>query len=213
MMRKFVLPLLCSLVFMPDLAFGVDINLKLSVPQNITATAGQTLTVPINLSNISGAFTLDSYQLIVSYDQNFFDTPVSSGIQLGSLTTGLSYSGSDNVDSAGHYISMLRSNVSNPASLTSSSSGSLMTFQIRVKSSATAGSSGYLNLLASQGASNTEIITLSGAPDNIVFNPAIGTASLNGSVVIPAPEPSTYAMAMVAVLMLLMKLWPKTILA
>jgi hypothetical protein len=180
---------------------AVDINVKLSIPQNINATAGQTVTIPINLDNIAAAFTLDSYQLIVSYDSSFFENPSSSTFQLGTLTTGMSYSGLDNVDTTNKYFTILRSNVSNPATLTSASSGSLMTFNIQVKSTATPGSSGYLNILASQGASNTEIITLSGAPDNIKFNPSIGSASINGKVSIAAvPEPSTYALTMVAVI-------------
>lgn len=180
-------------------ANAVDIDVKLSIPNNLTAVAGQSLTIPINLSNIAGSFTLDSYQLIISYDGAFFENPLSSGFQLGSLTTGLSYSGLDNIDTTSKYFTILRSNVSNPATLTNLSSGSLMTFNIQVKSSATPGSSGYLNILASQGASNTEIITLSGAPDNIKFNPAIGTASINGLVSIsPVPEPSTYAMGLLA---------------
>ena len=208
-MRKFLQLAIFTAAFMPGVASALDINVKLSIPQNITATAGQTVTVPLNLSNISADFTLDSFQVIVSYDPNFFDAPVTSGVQLGTLTTGLSYSGLSNVDSTNHYISILRSDVSDPANLTTSSSGSLATFQIHVKNSAAAGTSGYLNLLATQGASNTEIVTLSGAPDNILFSPTIGTASINGSVVIPAPEPSTYGLATVAVAMLVMKLWPK----
>lgn len=175
---------------------AVDINVTLSIPQNITATAGQTVTVPINLGSIASSFSLDSYQLIVSYDGNFFDTPSSSSFQLGTLTTGTSYSGLDNVDATNKYFTILRSNVSNPVTLTTSSSGSLMTFSIPVKSSATPGSSGFLNILASQGASNTEIITLSGAPDNIKFSPALGSSSINGLVSInPVPEPSTLIMA------------------
>jgi hypothetical protein len=198
MLRRF--GMILAAYFLLTLPVGaVDIDVKLSIPQNIMATAGQTVTVPINLSNIASTFTLDSYQLIVSYDSNFFENPLSSGFQLGTLTTGLSYSGLDNVDTTNKYFTILRSNVSNPATLTSASSGSLMTFNMQVKSSATPGSSGYLNILASQGASNTEIITLSGAPDNIKFNPVLGTASINGIVSIAqVPEPSSYALAVIA---------------
>lgn len=179
---------------------AADINVKMSIPQNLTATAGQTVTVPINLSNIASAFSLDSFQLIVSYDGTFFENPSSSGFQLGTLSTGLSYSGIDNVDTVNKYFTILRSEVSNPANLTSASSGSLMTFNIQVKASATAGSSGYLNILASQGASNTEIITLTGAPDDIVFSPTIGSSSINGQVSIAqVPEPSCFQMAGAAV--------------
>lgn len=178
---------------------AVDIDVKLSIPNNISAVAGQSLTIPINLSNIASSFSLDSFQLIVSYDGTFFENPLASGFQLGSLTTGTSYSGLDNVDTTSKYFTILRSNVSNPVTLTSSSGGSVVTFNIQVKSSATPGSSGFLNILASQGASNTEIITLSGGPDNIKFNPALGTPSINGLVSIaPVPEPSTYAMGLLA---------------
>lgn len=45
--------------------------------------------------------------------------------------------------------------------------------------------------------------------NSVAFTTGSGTLSVPTSV----PEPSTYAMAMVAVLMLLRKLWPKTILA
>lgn len=198
MSGKYFLPIL-MLIASAINADAVDINVKLSIPNNISAVAGQSLTIPINLSNIAGSFSLDSYQLIISYDGNFFENPLASGFQLGSLTTGLSYSGLDNVDTTNKYFTILRSNVSNPANLTSSSTGSLMTFNIQVKSTATAGSSGYLNILASQGASNTEIITLSGAPDDIKFNPTLGTPSINGLVSIaPVPEPSTYAMGLLA---------------
>lgn len=208
-MRKFFQLAIFAAAFMPGMSKAVDINVKLSIPQNITATAGQTVTVPLNLSNIGADFSLDSFQVIVSYDPAFFDTPVTSGVQLGSLTTGLSYTGLSNVDSANHYITILRSDVTDPANLTTSSSGSLASFQIHVKNSAAPGTSGYLNLLATQGASNTEIVTLSGAPDNILFNPAIGNASINGSVAIPAPEPSTYGMATVGAVILVIKLWPR----
>jgi hypothetical protein len=197
--HRFLTALICLLLGNLN-SSAVDINVQLSIPQNITATAGQTVTVPINLSNIAASFSLDSYQLIVSYDGSFFDAPSSSTFQLGTLTTGLSYTGLDNVDSTNQYFTILRSNVSNPANLTSSSSGSLMTFNIPVKSTAAPGSFGYLNILASQGASNTEIITLSGAPDNIKFNPALGSASINGKVSInPVPEPSTVALSIISV--------------
>ncbi|MFM7132434.1 MAG: hypothetical protein ACKO0V_24050, partial [bacterium] len=99
-------------------AKAVDIDVKLSIPNNINAVAGQSLTIPINLSNISSSFTLDSYQLIVSYDGAFFENPLTSGFQFGSLTTGLGYSGLDNVDTTNKYFTILRSNVSNPATLT-----------------------------------------------------------------------------------------------
>jgi hypothetical protein len=167
------------------------------MPNNITATAGQTVTVPINLSNVQSSFTLDSFQLIVSYDSAFFDVPVTSGFKLGTLTTGLSYSGSDNIDTVTSSLNILRMNVSNPSSLTSSSSGSLMTFEIKVKAGAAAGSSGYLNFVATQGAANTEIVTLS--DDTVSFNPALSNASIQGLVSIAAvPEPSTYALAVIA---------------
>ena len=186
------------LICVPQMIQAANIDTKLWMPNNITATAGQTVTVPINLSNIQSSFTLDSFQLIVSYDSAFFDVPVTSGFKLGSLTTGLSYSGTDNIDSGASSLNILRTNVSNPASLTSSSSGSLKTFEIKVKAGATAGSSGYLNFVATQGAANTEIVTLSG--DDISFNPTLSNASIQGLVSIAAvPEPSTYALAVIAI--------------
>ena len=185
------------LICVPQLIEAANIDVKLWMPNNIVATAGQTVTVPINLSNVQSSFTLDSFQLIVSYDSTFFDVPVTSGFKLGTLTTGLSYSGTDNIDTGTSSLNILRTNVSNPATLTSSSSGSLMTFEIKVKAGAAAGSSGYLNFVATQGASSTEIVTLSG--DNILFNPALNNAGNQGLVSIAAvPELSTYALAVIA---------------
>ena len=176
------------LICVPQMIEAVDIDVKLSMPNNIVATAGQTVTVPINLSNVQSSFSLDSFQLIVSYDSAFFDVPVTSGFKLGTLTTGLSYSGTDNIDTGTSSLNILRTNVS---------SGSLMTFEIKVKAGAAAGSSGYLNFVATQGASSTEIVTLSG--DNILFNPALNNAGNQGLVSIAAvPEPSTYALAVIA---------------
>lgn len=51
-----------------------------------------------------------------------------------------------------------------------------MTFDIKVKSSAAAGT------LATQGAANTEILTISGDPDNILFNPALTNVANHGRV-------------------------------
>ncbi len=185
------------LICVPQMIEAANIDVKLWMPNNIVATAGQTVTVPINLSNVQSSFSLDSFQLIVSYDSAFFDVPVTSGFKLGTLTTGLSYSGTDNIDTGSSSLNILRTNVSNPATLTSSSSGSLMTFEIKVKAGAAAGSSGYLNFVATQGASSTEIVTLSG--DNILFNPALNNAGNQGLVSIAAvPEPSTYALAVIA---------------
>ena len=185
------------LICVPQMIEAANIDVKLWMPNNIVATAGQTVTVPINLSNIQSSFTLDSFQLIVSYDSTFFDVPVTSGFKLGTLTTGLSYSGTDNIDTGSSSLNILRTNVSNPATLTSSSSGSLMTFEIKVKAGAAAGSSGYLNFVATQGAANTEIVTLSG--DDIFFNPVLSNSGNQGLVSIAnVPEPSTYALAVIA---------------
>ncbi len=189
--------LVAILICVPQMIEAANIDAKLWMPNNIVATAGQTVTVPINLSNIQSSFTLDSFQLIVSYDSTFFDVPVTSGFKLGTLTTGLSYSGTDNIDTGASSLNILRTNVSNPASLTSASSGSLMTFEIKVKAGAAAGSSGYLNFVATQGAANTEIVTLTG--DDIRFNPVLSNSSIQGLVSIAAvPEPSTYALAVIA---------------
>jgi hypothetical protein len=188
---------------MSQLTHAVDINVKLSMPNSIVATAGQTVTIPINLSNIQSAFSLDSFQLIVSYDNAFFDAPVTTGFKLGSLTTGLSYTGADNVDTITSSLNILRSNFTNPLNLTSASNGSLMTFDIKVKSSAAAGTSGYLNFVATQGAANTEILTISGDPDNILFNPALTNVANQGRVsILPVPEPSTYVMSVIAFIVL-----------
>ena len=188
---------------MSQLTHAVDINVKLSMPNSIVATAGQTVTIPINLSNIQSAFSLDSFQLIVSYDNTFFDAPVTTGFKLGSLTTGLSYTGADNVDTITSSLNILRSNFTNPLNLTSASNGSLMTFDIKVKSSAAAGTSGYLNFVATQGAANTEILTISGDPDNILFNPALTNVANQGRVsILPVPEPSTYVMSVIAFIVL-----------
>jgi hypothetical protein len=197
MMKIRNLLLVAILICVPQMIEAANIDAKLWMPNNIVATAGQTVTVPINLSNIQSSFTLDSFQLIVSYDSTFFDVPVTSGFKLGTLTTGLSYSGTDNIDTGASSLNILRTNVSNPASLTSASSGSLMTFEIKVKAGAAAGSSGYLNFVATQGAANTEIVTLTG--DDIRFNPVLSNSSIQGLVSIAAvPEPSTYALAVIA---------------
>ena len=188
---------------MSQLTHAVDINVKLSMPNSIVATAGQTVTIPINLSNIQSAFSLDSFQLIVSYDNAFFDAPVTTGFKLGSLTTGLSYTGADNVDTITSSLNIVRSNATNPLNLTSASNGSLMTFDIKVKSSAAPGTSGYLNFVATQGAANTEILTISGDPDNIRFNPALTDVANQGRVsILPVPEPSTYVMSVIAFIVL-----------
>lgn len=182
---------------LPQFARAVDVNVTLSMPQNIIATAGQTVTIPINLSNIQSAITLDAFTLVVMYDNNFFDTPTTSGFSLGTLTTGLSYTGSDNVDAGTHTLNILRTNVSNPANLTTSSNGSIMTFDIHVKTTATPGTSGYLQFVPTQGASSTEILSLSA--DNVLFNPTLTDASNQGLVsILPVPEPSTYAMGFIA---------------
>jgi hypothetical protein len=191
---------------MSQLTHAVDINVKLSMPNSIVATAGQTVTIPINLSNIQSAFSLDSFQLIVTYDNAFFDAPVTTGFKLGSLTTGLSYTGPDDVDTITSSLNIVRSNATNPLNLTSASNGSLMTFDIKVKSSAAAGTSGYLNFVATQGAANTEILTISGDPgdpDNIRFNPALTDVANQGRVsILPVPEPSTYVMSVIAFIVL-----------
>ena len=189
--------LVAILICVPQMIEAANIDAKLWMPNNIVATAGQTVTVPINLSNIQSSFTLDSFQLIVSYDSTFFDVPVTSGFKLGTLTTGLSYSSTDNIDTGASSLNILRTNVCNSASLTSASSGSLMTFEIKVKAGVAAGSSGYLNFVATQGAANTEIVTLTG--DDIRFNPVLSNSSIQGLVSIAAvPEPSTYALAVIA---------------
>ena len=197
MMKTRNLLLVAILICVPQMIEAANIDAKLWMPNNIVATAGQTVTVPINLSNIQSSFTLDSFQLIVSYDSTFFDVPVTSGFKLGTLTTGLSYSSTDNIDTGASSLNILRTNVCNSASLTSASSGSLMTFEIKVKAGVAAGSSGYLNFVATQGAANTEIVTLTG--DDIRFNPVLSNSSIQGLVSIAAvPEPSTYALAVIA---------------
>ncbi|MBI1323331.1 hypothetical protein GC170_09110 [bacterium] len=180
----------------PSLINAAEIGVTMSMPQNLTAAAGQTVTVPVNLGEIASGFSLDSFQLIVEYDGNFFDTPLASGIKLGSLTTGKSYTGLDNIDPVSKSFTILRSNFSDPVYLTTDSSGSLMTFDISVKPGVALGSSGYLRFLASQGAATTEILTLSG--DNIFFSPAITAPSVQGLVTVPVPEPSTYVLAVIS---------------
>ena len=177
-------------------AKAAEIDVTLSMPQDVTASPGATVTIPINLGGISGSFSLDAFQLIVQYDGSFFDTPLASGIKLGSLTAGKSYSGLDNVDGVSQSFTILRSNFSDPVTLTPDSFGSLMTFEIKVKESASLGSSGYLRFLPSQGAATTEILTLSG--DNIVFSPAITAPAIQGLVTVPVPEPSTYVLAAIS---------------
>ncbi len=72
-----------------------------------------------------------------------------------------------------------------------------MTFDIKVKSSAAAGT------LATQGAANTEILTISGDPDNILFNPALTNVANHGRVsILPVHEPSTYVMSVIAFIVL-----------
>ena len=159
------------------------------MPSDLTAVSGGTVTVPINLNSIQGPFPLDAFQLIVEYDGTFFETPVSTGIKLGTLTTGKDYTGLDNVTAATTSFTILRSATTNPAALTTASSGSIMTFDMQVKPGLAAGTSGYLKFLAEQGSAKTELLTLSG--DSIVFNPAITNAAVRGLVTIPVPEPST----------------------
>lgn len=175
---------------------AAEILVTMSMPQDVTASPGGTVTIPVNLGSIGSSFSLDSFQLIVQYDGDFFDTPLASGIKLGSLTTGKSYTGLDNIDGVSKSFTILRSNFSDPVTLTPDSFGSLMTFEIKVKESASLGSSGYLRFLPSQGAATTEILTLSG--DNIVFSPAITAPAIQGLVTVPVPEPSTYVLAVIS---------------
>lgn len=194
MKSRFAIALL--LVF-TGVSNAVDIGVTMSMPQNVIAAPGETVTIPVNLSSIASEFSLDSFQIIVQYDGAFFETPLAGGIKLGSLTTGKSYSGLDNIDAGSTSFTILRSNFTDPVTLTTSSSGSLMTFEMKVKDSVSLGSSGFLRFLASQGAATTEILTLSG--DTILFSPEITSPSVQGSVTVPVPEPSTYALGMVCI--------------
>jgi len=175
---------------------GLEIDVKMSMPNDLTATPGQKITVPVNLSDVQSSFSLDAFQLIVEYDGTFFETPLASGFALGTLTSGKDYTGLDSVTAATTSFSILRSAISDPALLTTSTSGSIMTFDMQVKADVAPGSSGYLRFLASQGAANTELLTLSG--DNIVFSPTITAAAVQGLVTVPVPEPSTFVLASVS---------------
>ncbi len=192
--RTFLASFLCAIF--PSLTGAAEIGVTMSMPQDLTAAAGQIVTVPVHLSAISSSFSLDSFQFVVEYDGAFFETPQASGFKLGSLTTGKSYTGLDNIDPSSKSFTILRSNFSDPVFLTPDSAGSLMTFDIAVKPGVAQGSSGYLRFLASQGAATTEILTLSG--DDIVFSPAITAPSVQGLVTVPVPEPSTYVQAVIS---------------
>ncbi len=179
---------------------AADIGVTMSMPNDLNANPGGIVTVPINLSGVQASFSLDAFQLIVEYDNAFFETPLATGFKLGTLTSGRDYTGLDGVTAASKSFSILRSATSNPASLTTSSTGSLMTFEIQVRASVAPGSSGYLRFLATQGAANTEMLTLSG--DTVVFEPAITAPAVQGLVTVPVPEPSTYVLAMVSTVVL-----------
>jgi hypothetical protein len=187
----------------PCFARGLEIDVKMSIPNDLTASRGQTIVVPINLSEVQSPFSLDAFQLIVEYDGTFFETPQATGFALGSLTSGRDYTGLDSVTAATTSFTILRSATTNPAVLTTASAGSLMTFEMTVKPDVALGSSGYLRFLGSQGAARTEILTLSG--DTIVFNPTISSPAIGGLVTVPVPEPSTLIMggagAVVALIM------------
>jgi len=175
---------------------AADIGVTMSMPNDLIANPGGIVTVPIDLSGIQASFSLDAFQLIVEYDNAFFETPLATGFKLGTLTIGRDYAGLDSVTAASRSFSILRSATSNPASLTTSSSGSIMTFEMQVKAGVAPGSSGYLKFMATQGAANTEILTLSG--DTVVFDPAITNALVQGLVTVPVPEPSNYVLAAIA---------------
>lgn len=175
---------------------AADIGVTMSMPNGLSANPGGIVTVPVNLSGIQAPFSLDAFQLIIEYDNAFFETPLATGFKLGTLTSGRDYAGLDSVTAASKSFSILRSATSNPASLTTSSTGSIMTFEMQVKAGVAPGSSGYLRFLATQGAANTEILTLSG--DTVVFDPAITNALVQGLVTVPVPEPSTYVLAAIS---------------
>ncbi|MBU6310071.1 MAG: hypothetical protein KJS77_10040 [Planctomycetes bacterium] len=163
-------------------AEAADIAATVSMPQDVVALPGETVTIPVRLTGISRSFTLDSFQLVIGYDAGTFGQPATSGIRLGDLTAGRSYTGLENVSVAGQYLTVLRSNVSDPVALTATASGALVTFEIPIAATAAPGMAGSLRLLASRGASATEIVTLSGAPDSVVLSPAPGSAGLDGRV-------------------------------
>jgi hypothetical protein len=123
---------------------AADIGVTMSMPNDLNANPGGIVTVPINLSGVQASFSLDAFQLIVEYDNAFFETPLATGFKLGTLTSGRDYTGLDSVTAASKSFSILRSATSNPASLTTSSTGSLMTFEIQVRASVAPGSDGYL---------------------------------------------------------------------
>ncbi len=182
-------------------AHGLEIGVRMSMPNDLTANRGQTIRVPVNLSSIQSTFSLDAFQLIVEYDGTFFETPVASGFALGTLTSGRDYTGLDSVTAASNSFTILRS-ATNPAVLTTASTGSIMTFEMTVKPGVALGSSGFLRFLTSQGAANTEILTLSG--DSIVFNPVITSPAVGGLVTVPVPEPSTLILGGAAVIVILL---------
>lgn len=163
-------------------AEAADITATVSMPQDVVAIPGETVTIPVRLTGISRSFTLDSFQIVIGYDAGVFGQPTTSGIRPGDLTAGKNYTGLENVSAAGQYLTVLRSNVSDPVALTATASGALVTFEIPIAATAAPGMAGSLRLLASRGASATEIVTLSGAPDSVVLSPAPGSAGLDGRV-------------------------------
>lgn len=176
---------------------ATEIDVTLSMPNGLTAAAGQTVTVPVNLSGIGAPFSLDAFQLIVEYDGSFFETPQASGFALGSLTSAGDYTGLDSVTPASTSFTILRFATSDPVFLTVNSTGSITTFDMKVKPGLSPGSSGYLRFLASQGSANTELLTLSG--DEIKFSPVITSPTIQGLVTIPVPEPSALILGAVTV--------------
>lgn len=131
--------------------FAADIGVTMSMPNSLNANPGRIVTVPIDLRSIQGPISLDAFQLIVEYDDAFFETPVAPGIKLGTLTTGRDYTGLDNVTTASKSFSILRSATSDPTLLTTNSGGSIMTFEMRLKASMTIGNTGFLKFWRRRG--------------------------------------------------------------
>jgi hypothetical protein len=167
----------------------------LSIPTGIGGTAGQSVTVPINISNPDpvGSAGMVAADMAILYDPNFFTVAATGAVAAGSvlpssgwtITYGVDTSGNNTVDATKAALGLHLAN-SDGTALTSTTAGSLWLVTFQINSGATGSS--VLNMVptARIGASFTptnatglnRVYQLNPAPTNSPNDPVDGSITV-----------------------------------
>ncbi len=165
------------------------------IPQNLTVTAGQTVTVPVNLmvtesSNLNG---ISGFDVAILYDPTAFSVAATGAVTLGSLVsgsnlTGVTFTLAYNAANPGHLdITAYTSDGTTPTSLSPGTVGSLVNIQFTALTTAALGSSA-INLVPQDGNTPTDVndnnaiqYTLSPAPTSASNDSVDGVVTITMS--------------------------------